>query len=135
MIAVDTDVLVSLWLPAAGTSVSEKIYNCDPMWVAPYLWRSEFRNVVSIYMHRGVSFESGVESIERAEALMKGHEYLANSADVLKLATESGCPSCRCEFIQVARSNRVPLVTFDNRLLEKFPGVAIHPLTFIKKFS
>lgn len=135
MIAVDTDVLVSLWLPAAGTSVSEKIYNYDPVWVAPYIWRSEFINVVSRYMHRGVSLESGVESIERAEALMKGHEYLVNSADVLKLSTESGCPSCRCEFIQVARFNRVPLITFDEGLLQRFPGVAIHPLTFIEKFS
>jgi hypothetical protein len=29
----------------------------------------------------------------------------------------------------------VPLITFDDLLHEKFPGIAIHPLTFIEKFA
>ena len=135
MITVDTNVLASFWLPAERTSIVEKLYNCDPIWVAPYLWRSEFTNVVSLYLRRGVSFENGLESIERAEALMKGHEYLVNSAEVLTLANQSGCPSSRCEYVQVAQFHRVPLITFDDLLHEKFPGIAIHPLTFIEKFA
>src|SRR5687768_12580102 len=116
MITVDTNVLASLWLPAEKTPIVEKLYNCDPIWVAPYLWRSEFRSVVSLYLRRGVSFESGLESIERAEALMNGHEYQVNSGEVLRLANQSGCPSSRCEFVHIAESRRVPLITFDNLL-------------------
>ncbi len=91
MIGVDTNVLVYLWLHSDKTSVSEKIYHCDPLWVAPVLWRSEFRNVVSLYIRRGLSFEVGLESIEKAENQMKRNEMQVNSEEVMKLVRESGC--------------------------------------------
>jgi predicted nucleic acid-binding protein len=135
MIAVDTNVLVYLWLPSDKTAVSEKIYHCDPVWVAPLLWRSEFRNVVSMYIRQGVSFENGLKSIESAENLMKGNELQVNSEEVMKLVKESGCTAYDCEFVHVAQIKSVPLITFDAQLLRQFPHIAIDPLKFIENFS
>ena len=135
MIAVDTNLLVYLWLRSDKTGVSEKIHHCDPLWVAPFLWRSEFRNVVALYIRRGVSFELGLESIENAENQMKGNELLVNSEEVMQLVRESGCTAYDCEFVHVAQIKSVPLVTFDTQILRKFPHIAIDPLKFIENFS
>ena len=135
MIAVDTNVLVYLWLPSAKTAVSEEIHRRDPVWVAPPLWRSEFRNVVSLYIKRGVSLEVASESIRNAENQMKGNELQVISADVMKLVRESGCTAYDCEFVHVAQVKSVPLVTFDPQILRTFSHIAIDPLKFIENFS
>ena len=135
MIAIDTNVLVYLWLPSDKAAVAEKIYNADPVWVAPLLWRSEFRNVVSRYLRRGVPFDIGLESIENAENVMRGNEVEVNSRQVLQLVKESGCSAYDCEFVYVAQMKSVPLVTFDSQILAKFSDIAIDPLKFIEQFS
>lgn len=135
MIAVDTNVLVYLWLPSGKAVVSEEIHRCDPHWIAPPLWRSEFRNVVSLYIRRGVSFEVALESIENAEKQMKGNELQVTSQEVMKLVRESGCTAYDCEFVHVAQIKSIPLVTFDAQILRTFPHIAIDPLKFIEGFS
>lgn len=135
MIAVDTNVLVYLWLPSEKTPLAEKIFYLDSNWIAPMLWRSEFRNVVSLYIKQGVSFKDGLESIDRAENLMKGNEIQVNSEEVMKLVQSSGCTAYDCEFIHVAQIRSVPLITFDQQVLRMFPDIAIDPLKFIEKLS
>jgi predicted nucleic acid-binding protein len=135
MIAVDTNVLVYLWLRADKTTISEKIHHYDPIWVAPLLWRSEFRNVVSLYVRRGVAFEVGLQTIEKAENQMKGNELQVSSEEVMRLAEQSGCTAYDCEFVHVAQIKSVPLVTFDRQILGRFPHIAIDPLKFIERFS
>lgn len=133
MITIDTNVLVYLWLPSGKTIISEKIYYKDADWIAPLLWRSEFRNVVSLYVKRGVSLNDGLEAIKRAENFMKGNELQVNSEEVMKLVHESGCTAYDCEFVHIAQTRSVPLITFDSQILKRFPGVAIDPLIFIEK--
>ncbi|MEO5599704.1 MAG: type II toxin-antitoxin system VapC family toxin [Cyclobacteriaceae bacterium] len=135
MIAIDTNILVYLWLPSDKTPVAEKIYYKDSNWIAPAVWRSEFRNVVSLYIRRGVSFADGLESINRAENLMKENEIQVNSEEVMKLVQLSGCSAYDCEFVHVAQIRSVPLITFDQQVLRKFPDIAIDPLKFIEKLS
>ena len=50
MIVVDTNVLAYLYLPSDFTLAAEKLLLNDPQWVAPHLWRSEFRNILAGYM-------------------------------------------------------------------------------------
>ncbi len=135
MIAIDTNMLVYLWLPSDKTPVAEKIYYKDSNWIAPAVWRSEFRNVVSLYIRRGVSFADGLESINRAENLMKENEIQVNSEEVMRLVQLSGCSAYDCEFVYVAQVRSVPLITFDSQVLRKFPDIAIDPLKFIEKLS
>lgn len=135
MIAVDTNVLAYFWLKSDKTSVVEKIHSCDPVWIAPFLWRSEFRNVVSLYMRRGLSLEIALESIENAENQMNGREYQVNSAAVMRLAQASGCSAHDCEFVHIAEVESVPLVTFDTQIVKRFPHVAVDPMNFLERFK
>jgi predicted nucleic acid-binding protein len=133
MITVDTNVLIHLWLPSDKTAISEKIYQLDDDWIAPLLWRSEYRNVVFKYIRRGVSLKEGLEAIQHAEKLMKENEFQVNSEDVMNLAYESGCTTYDCEFVHIAITRSVPLITFDSQVLRSFPDVAIDPLIFVGK--
>src|SRR5439155_280647 len=44
VIVVDTNLLVYLYVSGQNTAQAETVLVRDPVWVAPLLWRSEFRN-------------------------------------------------------------------------------------------
>ena len=50
MIVTDTNVIAYLYLEGERSVQVEKVLEKDPHWVAPLLWRSEFRNVLALYM-------------------------------------------------------------------------------------
>ena len=43
MIVVDTNLLVYLLVPSGLTAQAEAVFEQDSQWIAPLLWRSEFR--------------------------------------------------------------------------------------------
>ncbi len=56
---------------------------------------------------------------------MKDSEYQIVSSQVLRLSKESGCSAYDCEFVALAMDLNVPLVTYDMKLVTRFPQVAI----------
>ena len=125
MIVVDTDVISYLLLPTPMTASAETLYRDDPDWAAPLLWRSELRNVLALYLRKGLlALDRALTLQQEAERLMAGREYQVQSTEVLRLARESGCSAYDCEFIAVARDLGAPLVTADKRLLRAFPNRA-----------
>ncbi len=126
MIVVDTNVIGYLYLASERSAQAERALLLDPEWVAPVLWRSEFRNVLALYIRKGfLSLESALRIMEEATALMRGGEYEVASHQVLALVRESTCSAYDCEFVALARDLGVPLVTVDRRILEQFPDDAI----------
>lgn len=122
MIVADTNVIAYLLLPSPFTPPAERLYAQDPEWVAPLLWRSEFRNVLALYMRRSLlTLDQALSLQGEAEDFMLGHEYEITSADVLPLAHGSGCSAYDCEFVALARFLGVPLVTADRKLAQAFP--------------
>jgi predicted nucleic acid-binding protein len=135
LIAVDTNILIHLWLPTTMTKLAEDVFFIDRHWVAPYFWRSEFRNVTWQYMKRGLAFNDAITAITHAEDLMDGNEVEVLSNDVMELVYQSGCTAYDCEFVLVAKMKAIPLITLDKELLAKFPKIAINPYQFIETFQ
>ena len=122
MIVVDTNVIAYLWLPCRETPLSERLLASDDEWCAPLLWRSEFRNVLTGFMRRGViAIESARRTAADAEAQMREREYAVPSSLVLDAAATSACSAYDCEFVVLARQLGVPLVTADRRVIKEFP--------------
>ena len=131
MIVADTNLLVGLYLPSAGTGVAERVLNRDPMWSVPLLWRSEFRNVLATGMRAGrLEFELALEVLEAAGHLVKGNEYAVPDDRVLELAAASGCSAYDCEFVALAEGLNAMLVTSDRQVLKAFPERAVAPEVF-----
>jgi predicted nucleic acid-binding protein len=131
MIVVDTNVIAGMWVPNDMDELVYKVLNKDDDWVAPLLWRSEFRNVLSIYLRRAIlEFPVILQAIEEAEELMAVNEFDVNSTQVMSLVSESICSAYDCEFVAFADDLNVPIVTFDKKILREFPNISIHPEVF-----
>ena len=126
MIIVDTNVIAYLYLPGVFTPRAEALLERDAEWAVPWLWRSEFRNILAGYVRRNtISFESAVDLQAEAERLLAGGEYDVESRAVLELASQSGCSAYDCEFVALAVTLGVRLVTMDAQVLRAFPALTV----------
>lgn len=126
MIVVDTNIIAYLLINGDKTASATDVARNDPEWAAPRLWRSEMRNVLALYVQRGVfSRRAAVLIMEEALAMMQDREFEVESGRVLELAESSGCTAYDCEFVSLAERLSVPLVTSDKKLLSAFPDLAI----------
>ena len=126
MIVVDTNVLAYLYLPGDFTADAESLLQRDSEWVAPLLWRSEFRNILAGYMRRKtLTVDQAINLQSEAESLLSGAEFEVDSRAVLELVQSSDCSAYDCEFIALATTLNTKLVTMDGKLLRAFPTRAV----------
>lgn len=126
MIVVDTNVIGYLFLSSEQSLLAEYALQKDSEWAAPILWRSELRNVLTLYVRKNIiTLEQSQRIMNGALELLRGREYAVSSYEVLRLASESKCSAYDCEFIAAANDLKVPLVTVDRQLLREFPTVAV----------
>jgi predicted nucleic acid-binding protein len=126
VIVVDTNVLVYLLLPGEHTEHAERVLRRDPVWTAPLLWRSEFRNMLAVYMRQGrLSLDHALRLMDTAEILLQGREYTVSSVRVLSLVAGTRCSAYDGEFVALAQDLGLSLVTSDARLLAEFPATVI----------
>jgi predicted nucleic acid-binding protein len=132
VIVVDTNVLVYLYVRGQRTSEAEAVLARDPEWMAPILWRSEFRNTLTgLVRQRALQLAEALSIVDEAERQLSGREYTVVSHRVLQLAARSGCSAYDCEFVALAQDLGTSLVTTDNQVLRAFPSLAIEPRAFV----
>ena len=96
-------------------------------WFVPKLWRSEFQNVLGRYLRAGlIGLEQAKALIRSAEAELVDFEREVDSAVVMDLVAASTCSAYDCEFVALAMSMGVPLVTEDAQVIREFAKVAIN---------
>jgi len=133
MIVVDTNIIAYFYLPSDCTEEVVALLHRDPHWLAPLLWRSEFRNILTTYVRRQLIDQTTALLIQaQAELQLAGNEYSVNSTSVLTLAAQSGCSAYDCEFVSMAMALNTRLVTNDRQLLQAFPEVAMTAGTFMR---
>jgi len=126
VIVVDSNVVAYLYLPGDYTETAEALLEHDSDWAAPLLWRSEFRNILAGYMRRKtLTFEAARDLQLEAESLLAGAEHEVDSRLVLELVRDSDCSAYDCEFVALAMTLGVKLVTMDAKLLKAFPKYAV----------
>ena len=77
MIVVDTNVIGYLFLSSEQSVLAERTLQKDNEWAAPILWRSEFRNVLTLYMRKGIiQWEQAQRIMNSALELLRGREYV-----------------------------------------------------------
>ena len=104
----------------------------DSDWYAPYLWRSEFKNVLVQYNRQSLlSLSQACVIASRAEKSMKDYERWPVAERILQLAESSGCTAYDCEFVSVAMDLQVQLITLDKKVLKQFPAIAVSPEEFV----
>ncbi len=124
MIVVDTNIISYLYISGVRSQQSEDLLSFDSNWVAPILWRSEFRNVLAEYLRKNqLNIDEILLIIQQAEKLLTDHEYEISSAHIMQLVKSSQCSAYDCEFIALAQYLDVPLITADKKILREFPEI------------
>jgi predicted nucleic acid-binding protein len=132
MIVADTNIISYLFLPTNYSEKASQLYQVDPDWAAPELWRSEFRNVLTLYIRQNImSLTAALALQDEAESLMADREFTPPSVAVMNLVASSTCSAYDCEFVALARQLSVNLVTQDKKLLREFPETAVSLDEFI----
>ena len=133
MIVAGTSLIASLLLPTAATTEAEAVLEKDPEWVAPALWRSEFRNVLATWVKvMGLPVDAAVALFEKAEEVVGESESEADTQEILRLAHRRKLSAYDAEFLALAQILKIPLVTFDTGILKAVSQAAISPKGFTR---
>jgi predicted nucleic acid-binding protein len=132
MIVVDTNIIASLYLANPHPEEVEALYVTDRHWFAPRLWRSEFRNVLALYIRQKIlTLNEALTIIAASEEVIGKLEFEPTSTHILSLARTSGCSAYDCEYVALARDLGTLLITFDRKLLASFPDTVLTPTAFL----
>ncbi len=132
MIVVDSNIIAYLMIPSDRTKEVEKLLLKDSEWIAPLLWRSEFRNILTLYMKQSqMSLILAEQTIARAENLLSEREYGVLSSDVLVLTYEKSLSAYDAEYVVLAINFGVPLITVDKKLLKEASEYAVSPTKYL----
>lgn len=123
MIVVDTNIVVYHWLPGDKTVVARQVRARDHEWRVPKFWKSEFRNVLCGYLRRKHLPLAAVQEVRAAaEGSLFDREHDASGALVLDIAAATGLSAYDAEFVALAETLNVPLVTEDRQVLKAYRG-------------
>lgn len=132
MIVIDSNIIAYLMIPSDRTKEIEKLLLKDSEWIAPLLWRSEFRNILTLYMKQSqMSLILAEQTIARAENLLSEREYGVLSSDVLVLTYEKSLSAYDAEYVVLAINFGVPLITVDKKLLKEASEYAVSPSKYL----
>jgi predicted nucleic acid-binding protein len=125
VIVVDTNTIIYLYLNSEKSTQAEHLLTLETKWIAPSLCKSEFRNVLALYLRKNIlTFDEVLIITQQAESLMLGNEYEVSSAHILQLVNSSSCSAYDCEFVALAKLLNIPLITADKKIIAAFPGIA-----------
>ena len=128
MLVADTNVLIELFLPSDNAKAVQSWRAAHEDWRLPSLWLFEFRHVHLKYLRAGLlGLDAALENLTAAERLFLSSTLSVDSSKALQLAHHSGCSSYDAEFVVLAQQLQCPLLTFDRKLLQLFPEVAVKP--------
>jgi predicted nucleic acid-binding protein len=126
MIAVDTNVVAYLLIEGERTAAARELWEIDPDWRLPPLWRAEFLNVLATSHRAGIlSADQARRAWHVAVDLLRGHEVEPAGAAVLDLALALRITAYDAQFASVARDLGTRLVTSDRRLCRACPDLAL----------
>lgn len=98
----------------------------DARWTAPPLWRSELRSVIVQHLRAGpLDVPETATAWARAEVLLGAGTREPETGRILHAALEWGLSAYDAEFVALAESLDVPLVTDDRRVLTACPASAV----------
>lgn len=125
MIVVDTNVMFYLLTGVGPGDEAAQLLAEDPEWAAPSILLSELRNVLVGLLRRGqLQASDALDICTDAQAVLGDRVVSVLSEPVLETAVRGNLSAYDAEFVVLARSLGVPLVTADRAILEAAPDVA-----------
>jgi predicted nucleic acid-binding protein len=128
VIVVVTNVIAYLVLKGDQSEVCSNLYEYDPDWTAPRLWRDELANVLATYERQNLlARQDALLAFQDAEAAINGNEFDISIDKILSVSARTGCTGYDAQYIALAEDLGLKLYTFDKRILQKAEELARRP--------
>jgi predicted nucleic acid-binding protein len=124
MIVADTNLIAYLLIAGPFSAAAQRVFDRDPTWVSPGIWRAELLNVLATSVREGhLAKEKAQNAWAHAPAFIRDAEV--PPLEVLDLAVTTRFATFDCFFGVLARKLNAPLVTADKKLLRDFSDIAV----------
>jgi len=134
MIVAEVNLVAYLLISGEHTEAASGVLRKDSVWALPYLWRSEFRNILAMhFQHRAMRLSAASLIWDSAASLARHHEYAVDPSAILRLVARQRLTAYDAEYVALAQHLNVPLVTFDRKLQAAAPEVAVSISGFLRK--
>jgi predicted nucleic acid-binding protein len=129
-VVVDSNVVAYLLLGTMPQAheILRVLGRCEKIF-APDLWRSELTNVMWMAVRtKGISLDHALTCLDHGDALISDTIQVSSLWGYsLRLSVEYDHPPYDTVYVALAKREQATLLTYDKRLLKKFPGVAVRP--------
>lgn len=134
MIVVDANVVAYFFIKGKLTPLAHRIYNKDPLWVLPDLWRDEFLNILVKTVWVGSTNTQKLLSLwEQAEQSLVQYEREVSMPLALSLALHYRISAYDAQYVALAKTLDIPLITENQRLLTYVPDMTLTMQEFLSR--
>jgi predicted nucleic acid-binding protein len=126
VIVADTNLISYLLIEGEQTNSARRVWEIDPHWKMPPLWRSEFLSVLATTARVGIIEETQAISLWRnAVSIFSRCEQEPDGEQVLCFALKYKISAYDAQFIVLAYDLSIPLVTADKKLRHACPDLTV----------
>jgi predicted nucleic acid-binding protein len=134
MIVVDCNVIAYLLIQGEKTSLARSLWKRDNNWWMPTLWLHEFLNILATNERTGnLRLKTCHEILGLALSLFGTKSREVDTAYTLSLAAEHRVTAYDAQYIALAQSMNLLLVSEDRRLRQVAPQTAYSMKSFLGK--
>ncbi len=133
-VVVDTNVLIELFLPTQNAQAVQDLWTGETEWWLPALWICASRHLHLKFLRAGrLDLNTALNNLSDAEKTFLPQTVAVDSAEALRLAAQHGFSSYEAEFIVLALQLAYPLLTFDQKVLQLFPNLAVRSVAELRR--
>lgn len=124
MLVVDTNIIVPLFVRAAGSHAAKELCDRDDVWRTDPFALIEFSNVLATYERaRYLTTAKAQECLARAESFLRPHYFSVSHEAALELAIRLRITDYDARFLALAQELGSRLVTQDAKLRAAAPAL------------
>jgi predicted nucleic acid-binding protein len=132
MIVIDANILIYTLIECDNSHLIPKLRAKDADWRTTGLCRHETLNVLATYQRRGVlTLEQCQELLNHANRFIAQAQCEVNFATSLDIAAKYGISGYDAQYVELAASLSVPLISEDRKLRQAAPEMVMSLQQFI----
>ncbi len=125
MIVVDTNIISYLLIPNEKfNQIADELFKKDRLWIAPMLWHYELLSVLGVYLRNSMLDAKACKAVYSEAQETVESRGTCNFKDVFELIENSTLSAYDCEFVALASTLDLPLITEDKKILREFPNIS-----------
>lgn len=134
MIIADANLILHLFRESPFTSTARAVYDKDPDWVVPDLWKPEVLNALLGLTRAGYLTLQGARDVaDKAAEFLDNRTHPVDHRAVLHIAEKAGLTAYDACYVTLARDLNAVLVTEDRKIVQTCPDVSISMTGFLNR--